>query len=195
MKKAPGRPNLGKTETIKQRALTVYLPTEEMLKKWKTEAERYGVPLSRYVVEVVDDAVRKNPQGMTPREQLEQDLEKIRVDYKLALARLKALEETLEERDTTVAEYRSRLTKSEDLHLEDIRLMFGPVSDYLRENGALKMNDVYEVFHFSPSNSKSLRSVKASIGLLKRMHLVEEGVDDWRWTGGASRKGRRAGRK
>ena len=194
MKKGPGRPNLGKTETLKQRTATVYLPTKEMLEKWKKEAERYGVPLSRYVIEIVDDAIRKNPAGMTPREQLEQELEKIKVDYKLALTRLRALEETLEERDTTVADYRSRLSKSEDLHFEDIRLMFGPVSDYLKENGTLKMNDVYEVFHFSPSNSKSLRALKDSIGLLKRMRLVEEGVDEWRWIGGASRKVRRTGK-
>lgn len=186
---------MGKTGTIKQRSLTVYLPTEEMLEKWKKEAERYGAPLSRYVVEVVDDAVRKNPQGMTPREQLEQELEKIKVDYKLALVRLKALEETLEERDTTVAEYRSRLTKSENPHLEDVRMMFEPVSSYLRENGALKMEDAYEVFGFSPSNTKSVRSLKASIEVLKRMGLVEEGVEEWRWTGGASRKIRRTGKK
>lgn len=44
--KSAGRPNFGETETIKQRAITVYLPTGEMVEKWREEAKRYGVPLS-----------------------------------------------------------------------------------------------------------------------------------------------------
>jgi hypothetical protein len=73
MKKAAGRPNLGKTETIKQRAFTVYLPTEEMVGKWREEAKRYGDPMSRFIVETVDDSIRENPAGMTPREELKND--------------------------------------------------------------------------------------------------------------------------
>ncbi len=53
MKKAPGRPNLGKTETIKQRALAVYLPTEGMVKKWRKEAKRYGVPVRIVMIDPI----------------------------------------------------------------------------------------------------------------------------------------------
>lgn len=62
-----GRPNLGKTDTLKQRSVYIYLPTEEMLEEWKQAARRYDMSLSRFLVEVVDDVLRKNPQGISPR--------------------------------------------------------------------------------------------------------------------------------
>ena len=37
------RPSRGKTETIKQRAIYVYLPSLEMVEDWKRRAERAGV--------------------------------------------------------------------------------------------------------------------------------------------------------
>jgi hypothetical protein len=46
-------------------------PTEEMVENWKEKAKEYNEPLSRFVVEVVDDAIRRNPLGLTPRGNLE----------------------------------------------------------------------------------------------------------------------------
>ena len=121
MKKAAGRPNLGKTETIKQRALTVYLPTEELVEKWREEAKRYGVPLSRFIVEMVDDSIRKNPAGMTPREELEKELNDVKTEMKQVKTRLESAEEALKQADTTMADYRSKLSdpllSSEDAEL------------------------------------------------------------------------------
>ena len=53
-KKASGRPNQGKTETIRQRKIDVYLPTVELMQQWKRAAEASGMPLSKYILEVVE---------------------------------------------------------------------------------------------------------------------------------------------
>ncbi len=53
-KKASGRPNQGKTETIRQRKIDVYLPTVELMQQWKHSAEVSGMPLSKYILEVVE---------------------------------------------------------------------------------------------------------------------------------------------
>ncbi len=53
-KKASGRPNQGKTETIRQRKIDVYLPTLELMQQWKHAAETSGMPLSKYILEVVE---------------------------------------------------------------------------------------------------------------------------------------------
>lgn len=53
-KRASGRPNQGKTETIRQRKIDVYLPTIELMQQWKHAAEVSGMPLSKYVLEVVE---------------------------------------------------------------------------------------------------------------------------------------------
>ena len=53
------RPSRGKTETIKQRAIYVYLPSLEMVEDWKCKAEKAGVSLSKFVYERVEDAIRR----------------------------------------------------------------------------------------------------------------------------------------
>ena len=40
---------MGKTETIKQRAIYVYLPSIEMVKRWKELAKSQGASISRFV--------------------------------------------------------------------------------------------------------------------------------------------------
>lgn len=53
-KRASGRPNQGKTETIRQRKIDVYLPTLDLMQQWKHAAETSGMPLSKYILEVVE---------------------------------------------------------------------------------------------------------------------------------------------
>jgi len=51
-----------KTETIKDRAVYVYLPSLEMVKDWKGRAEKSGVSISKFVIERVEDSLR-NEEG------------------------------------------------------------------------------------------------------------------------------------
>ena len=48
-----------KTETIKDRAVYVYLPSLEMVDYWKQRAEKGGVSVSKFVVERVEESLRK----------------------------------------------------------------------------------------------------------------------------------------
>ncbi|MEM1556371.1 MAG: hypothetical protein QXY57_03165, partial [Candidatus Bathyarchaeia archaeon] len=53
------RANRGKTETIKERTVYIYLPSLEMVEDWKRRAERAGVSLSKFVIERVLDSIRR----------------------------------------------------------------------------------------------------------------------------------------
>jgi len=48
-----------KTETIKDRAIYVYLPSLEMVEDWKARAEKGGVSISNFVIERVEDSIRR----------------------------------------------------------------------------------------------------------------------------------------
>jgi hypothetical protein len=51
------KPNRGKTEAIKDRAVYVYLSSLEMVEEWKHRAEKTGDSISRFVVERVEDSL------------------------------------------------------------------------------------------------------------------------------------------
>lgn len=186
MKKPLGRPNLGKTETIRQRAVNVYLPTAEMLGKWKSEAERYGVPLSCFIVETVDDSIRKNPAGVTPREALEKELNDTKAELKQSRARLESAEEALKRADVTVADYRAKLSEPV-LPSTDAEFTSRLIELFLAEK-VLNIDEVPEKLGVELTDSKAVERLKSSVDLLKKAGLVESGMMEWRWTGGGKRK-------
>ena len=50
---------MGKTETIKQRAIYVYLPSHDMVEKWKNLAKKSGTSISKFVAEHVENSLRQ----------------------------------------------------------------------------------------------------------------------------------------
>ena len=48
-----------KTDTIKERAIYVYLPSIEMAQKWKELAEKSGLSISKFVVEHVENSLNQ----------------------------------------------------------------------------------------------------------------------------------------
>ena len=191
---------MGKTETIRERAVTVYLPTEEMVEKWKEKAKEYREPLSRFVVEVVDDAIRRNPSGLTPREILEAELQQAKTENRKLAEKIQLLETALKQRDLTVAEYR---TEREDaVNLRDLRVPLSEVVDmmqtvdkFFRNNESLPMNEAYGKLGIRPNDASKLRALKVTMDLLSWNGLVEKGMTEWRWTGGGRRKGHRSAKE
>ena len=87
-----------KTETIKQRAIYVYLPSLEMVQEWKDRSKKAGTSISKNVIERVEDSFRREDgeEGYTSRLELikrqrkyEEELKKIRDDNRL-LRKLRA---------------------------------------------------------------------------------------------------------
>lgn len=50
---------MGRTESIKQRAVYVYLPSEEHKERWQEGSERAGVSISKFVIEHVGNSLRQ----------------------------------------------------------------------------------------------------------------------------------------
>ena len=53
------RPNKGKTDTIKKRAIYVYPPSQTMADEWKSKANKVNTSISKYVIDRVEDSLRK----------------------------------------------------------------------------------------------------------------------------------------
>jgi hypothetical protein len=191
MKKAPGRPNLGKMKTLSERSVQVYLPTQEMVKEWKVEAEKYGLSLSKFVVEVVDDALSKNPRGLTPREQLEAELNKAWAQITVLSIEVDQLREDNKRNDETIADYRKRLATPGAVPEESAE--FVPLlAQLVQEEKVLPMDNARKMFGIGPADSEALRALGAAADALVSMGLVEKGMSEWRWVGGKKLKRRQS---
>jgi hypothetical protein len=187
MKKAPGRPDLGRKKTLKDRKVDLYLPTVEMVKQWKDEAEGHGLSLSKFVVEVVDDALRKNPRGVTPREQLEDELNKTWAELTILSAEVEGLREAQKRSDATIAEYREKLAKPGAVSEESAEYV-PLLAQLIQEEKVLPIETAKKLFGIGDKDVDALRAMGAAVDALASMGLVEKGISDWRWVGGVRRK-------
>ena len=69
---------MGKTETIKQRTIYVYLPSIEMVGHWKELAESQGVSISKFVISHVENSLRQDEEGFRSRSNLVEENQKLR---------------------------------------------------------------------------------------------------------------------
>lgn len=104
-------PNLGKTETIRQRMVTVYVPTSDMFEEWKAEAALHGVSVSRFVYELVDNAIRKKDTSFVPRELLVKQLKQLQEEVEVLKERTARAEAFANESKETIADYRKKLSE------------------------------------------------------------------------------------
>ena len=72
-KQQSGRPR--KTETIKERSIYVYLPDKIMVEEWKNLALEARQSISKFVIERVEDSLKKNGDG--PRHNRRELMERI----------------------------------------------------------------------------------------------------------------------
>jgi hypothetical protein len=188
MEKRKGRPNRGRTETLKQRTVYLYAPTEKMLAKWKTEAERYGMSLSGFLVEVIDDAMRRNPAGLTPRDKVEKELSQATSDLQAVRMQRDSMRSRLEGSEATIARYRESL---EDVlsYVPDEKVQKKVVSLFLKR-GTWQIDDFTGEAGVDAGKPEELSKIQRTIEHLKRIGLVEGDFGTWRWLGGVKRKPR-----
>jgi hypothetical protein len=181
MKKGPGRPNLGKTETIRQRAITVYLPTKEMVEKWKAEADKHDMSLSSFITEIVDDAMRRKLAGVTPREELEKRLNESLSELKVLKGKLESADVAQKRADETIADYRKRLERTVPEEL-DAGITSQLVSAFMKK-GTILVEEIPEKAGIDLNDHEGMVKIHLSLNFLKAGGLVENRVFDWRWKG------------
>ena len=177
---------MGKTQTIKQRAVEVYLPTQEMVKQWKENAARHDVSVSQFVCEIVDNAIRKGDSSFTPREMLEKQVSDLRIEIKRLTERLTQAEGLVKDSNETLAKYRTKLSEAERSHL-DLRVMKKIKSLFLSRNVVL-LYDIPGLIGVSLNDTKGMADIVDSMNFLVECEFIEENMTEGRWIAERRRK-------
>jgi len=177
------KPNRGKTETIKDRAIYVYLLSLEMVEDWKRRAERAGVSISKFVVERVEDSIRREEgeEGYLSRAELvkrlrgaEEELRKLHEENRL----LKRLVENL---DNELKRYRAQPFVQEAF--EGVRRFDRDLIELLRRGGSYTEEEILAHLNIEPSDVELVKAVDRQLEALEAYGLVEYRGRGWRWKG------------
>jgi predicted RNase H-like nuclease (RuvC/YqgF family) len=175
------KPNKGKTETIKKRAIYVYLPSQKMVDNWKIKARKAGTSISKFVIDKVEDSIRKEEgeEGYTSRLELiqklgdyEEELKKLRKENRLQ-------KKLIENLDNEVKNLRAKPFLKEDF--KGIRELDKELITLLKGGRAYSGGEILNFLSIAPSETDQIKAINKQLEILENYGLVEYGGKGWKW--------------
>jgi len=175
------KPNRGKTETIKERAIYVYLPSVEMVDDWKRRASNAGTPLSKFVLERVEDSIRREEgeEGYLNRLELIKRLGNAEEELKTLRNENRLLKKLVDNLDNELKRYRTKPFLEEDF--EGVRRFDKELIDLLRKGGSYMGEEILTQLNIDPSDTELVKAVNKQLEILETYGLVEYVGRGWRW--------------
>jgi BMFP domain-containing protein YqiC len=176
------RTSRGKTKTVKQRAIYVYLPSIEVAEDWKDRASKAGTSISKFVTERVEDSIRReegeesylNRLDLIKRlDKAEEELKKLRNENRL----LKKLVDNL---DTELKRHRAKPFLEEDF--QGIRRFEQELIDLLKRGDTYTGDAILAHLNIDPSDSELVKAINKQLEILEKYGLVEYVGRGWKWT-------------
>jgi predicted DNA-binding protein len=173
---------MGKTETIKERAIYVYLPSHEMVQRWKRLAKKQGTSISKFVIEHVESSIKEEEgrgsdfkarsELLKQIQELEEENSKLKKDVDVLRLALERLEEELRG-------YRAKPFLEEGF--SGLRGFERKLIETLRHRGSVRGEDLLGLLDIDPRDRELTTSVYRQLKLLEAYGLVEALPDGWRW--------------
>lgn len=170
---------MGKTETIKRRAIYVYLPSLEMAERWKALAEAAGTSISKFVAEHVENSLRLDEEGYRSRGSLIEENQRLREALREREKQVARLEMLVEKLEADLRQYRSRMFLDEDF--TGIRRFEKRLVEILREPGVHENDAILSRLGIRPHETEAVKAVSSQLQRLQAYGLVKATPRGWKW--------------
>jgi hypothetical protein len=175
------KPNKGKTETIKKRAIYVYLPSQKMADDWKSKADKSGNSISKFVIDRVEDSISKEEGegSYLSRLELIHKLSKAEEEVKQLRKDSRLMKKLIENLDTELKRYRTKPFLEENF--EGVRSFDRELTDLLKQGISLSGEEILTRLSINSSNTNLVKAVNKQLEVLERYGLVEYLGRGWKW--------------
>ncbi len=176
------RGSKGKTETIKQRAIYVYLPSLEMVQEWKDRSKKAGTSISKYVIERVEDSLRREDgeEGYASRLELIESLRKNVEELKEIRDENRLLRKLVENLDAELKRYRAQPFLEEGF--QGVRSFDRELFQLLKEGNLLSDDEILSRLNISPTDTDMVKAVSSQLQTLESYGVVEFTGRGWKWS-------------
>jgi chorismate mutase len=164
----------------KSRYVYLYLPSAEDKARWEKLAEEAGVPLSRFVIEIVESALDEDS-NFKPRGELVKEIGRLRTENKELRDDLKQKKIVLEKYESELKRYRSNAFIEEKF--EGVRKYSKELITILKRKGVIDSYELLEELGIDPNDSDLVKGVSKQLENLEGYGLVTSTQRGWRWSG------------
>lgn len=164
----------------KSRYVYLYLPTAEDKQRWQSLADEAGIPLSKFVIEVVENSLTEES-DFKPRGELVKEMGKLRVEMKELRDDLKQKKIVMEKYENDLKRYRSEAFLQGKF--EGARRHNKEIIAILKRSGVIESYRLLEELGIDPKETDLVKAVSNQLEDLEGWGLVSSTQRGWRWTG------------
>lgn len=171
----------GKTQTIKRRAVYVYLPSIDMIEDWKRRAQDAGQSVSKFVVERVEDSLSREEGRDEYRSRIDliTKLRDCTAQVKQLSSDNRMLRKLVENQDTELKRYRAQPFLDEAF--TGVRRFEQDLIAFLRRGGSQNGDAILAHLNIDPTDYQLIKAINKQLELLASYGLVEYSGRGWAW--------------
>ncbi|MCJ7445127.1 MAG: hypothetical protein MUO26_11495 [Methanotrichaceae archaeon] len=164
----------------KTRYVWVYLPSKADKDRWAERAEKAKAPLSKFVIDIVENALADDIEIQT-RGELIKELTKVREENKEMAKELKLKNIVLEQYEKELKRYRSEAFLEENF--KGIRKYSQEIISLFKRYQTIDSYRLLEALGIDPSDSELVKAVSTELEGLETYGLVIPTPRGWKWQG------------
>jgi predicted DNA-binding protein len=164
----------------KSRYVYLYLPSAEDKARWDGLAKEAGVPLSKFVIEVVESKLAEES-DFIPRGKLVKEMGELRSENRELENDLKQKKIVIEKYETELKRYRSQAFVEDKF--EGVRKYNRELIDILKRGLVLDSYKLLEDLGIDPNDSKLVKAISQQLEELETYGLVTSTQRGWSWMG------------
>src|SRR5512137_1748180 len=164
----------------KSRYVYLYLPTAEDKQRWQSLADEAGIPLSKFIIQVVEDALVEES-DFKPRGEMVKEIGKLRSENKEIRDDLNQKKIVLEKYETELKRYRSQVFIEDKF--EGVRKYNRELITILKPGNVIDSYKLLEELGIDPNDSQLVKAISQQLEELEAFGLVTSSKRGWRWMG------------
>ena len=172
---------MGKTESIKQRSIYVYLPSEEMAEDWKAKAKKSSASISRFVIEHVANSLRQEEgeESYKSRAELLQQIHEKDEQIEKLTRENEIVKLALERVENELQRYRAEPFLEEDF--KGVRKYDRRLIELLKQGDTIDSDHLLHLLKINPRDTPLVKAVSRQLENLEAYGLVDKTLRGWKW--------------
>ena len=164
----------------KSRYVYLYLPTVEDKQRWQSLADEAKIPLSKFIIQVVENALFEES-DFKPRGELVKEIGNLRSENKELRDDLKQKKIVLEKYENELKRYRSEVFLED--RYEGVRKFNKEIMTILKQSGVVDSYRLLEELGIDPKETDLVKAISKQLEDLESYGLITSTQRGWRWIG------------
>ncbi|OKY78779.1 MAG: putative nuclease of RNase H fold RuvC/YqgF family [Candidatus Methanohalarchaeum thermophilum] len=171
---------MGKTDSIKQRRVDVYLDSLERKKKWKKIAENQDDSLSKFIQKAVQYAIDHGGPNFKELGNKAKQIQELQNQINELKEEVKQKDMVIDKLEEEIEQYRTQ--KFTNQTFSGKRKHKKQLIDLLKNHKKLNGDEILQKLNIDPTNTEVVEGINKQLQNLEQYGLIEDTGNGWRWT-------------